>query len=294
MNVIVAGGSGFIGKAVREALDGAGYKATLLSRWPAADALSWDGRTQGPWADVVAAADAVVNLSGAGIADKRWTAARKKEIWDSRTDSTRALVEALSRPGAKAKVLVNSSAVGFYGDVADGDVTESASKGNGFLAEVCAAWEAEALRAEKAGVRVVLLRTGIVLGKGGGALGKMALPFKLFVGGPVGSGKQWFPWVHVEDVAGAVLHALQTPSLKGPVNMTAPAPLTNRDFSAALGRAMGRPSWAPAPGFALKIALGEMADMLLGGQKAVPAKLLASGYRFKYPGADEALSRIYG
>lgn len=296
MNIVLAGGSGFIGRALRKSLAEGGHHVTLLTRRVRAEkgAMLWDGRSPGPWMDAVAAADAVVNLSGAGIADRRWTASRKGELLESRLSSTRVLVEALSRPGARARTLINASAVGYYGDVADGDVTESAPRGTGFLADVCSAWEAEALKAEKPGVRVVLLRIGIVLGEGGGALGKMALPFKLFVGGPVGSGRQWFPWVHVDDVAGAVLHALNTPSLNGPVNMTAPAPLTNRDFSAALGKALHRPSWAPAPGFALKIVLGEMAEMLLGGQKALPAKLLASGYRFKYPSADEALKAVFG
>jgi len=194
---------------------------------------------------------------------------------------------------AKPKVFISSSAVGYYGNVDEGEVLESHPKGRGFLADTCERWENEARKAEALGIRTVLLRIGIVLEKGGGALGKMLPPFRLFAGGPIGSGKQWFPWIHRADVVDIILFAIKTEALKGPVNMTAPTPLRMKEFSAGLGDAIHRPSWAPVPAFALKTLLGEMADMLLEGQKAVPKKLIGAGYRFRYPELGRALKSIF-
>ena len=302
MNIVLAGGTGFIGNALIDALTVRGAKPTLLTRdpeaaqtrWGAKAAIAvWDGKTAGSWTQALDDADAVINLSGASIASGRWTPARKLLLIKSRLDSTRALVSAISRAEKRPKVLVNASAVGYYGDVPEGAATEAAAQGRDFLAALCGQWEREALAAEPLGLRVVRARFGVVLEEGGGALAKMALPFKLFAGGPLGSGRQGFPWIHRDDVVGGLLFALDHEKLSGAVNFVAPGALNNREFSAALGRALGRPSWAPAPPFALKLALGEMADMLLTGQIATPKKLLDAGYKFKFETADSALAAIY-
>jgi uncharacterized protein (TIGR01777 family) len=302
MKIVIAGGTGFVGGALTAALIARGDKPTLLTRDPEAaqarwdgkvGVAHWDGRTAEDWTKSLDGADAVINLSGAGIADGRWTPARKLVLIKSRLNSTRALVSAVSRAAKRPKVLVNASAVGFYGESPEGPATEESAQGRDFLAALCGQWEREALAAEPLGVRVVLARFGVVLEEGGGALAKMALPFKLFAGGPLGSGRQGFPWIHRDDVVGGILFTLDHGNLAGAVNFAAPGALDNRGFSAALGRALGRPSWAPAPAFALKLALGEMAGMLLGGQIATPKKLSSAGYKFKYETADAALKAIY-
>lgn len=296
MKILLAGCTGFIGKSLILELLKKGHSLILLSRdpskitaRPSLSILPWDGKTTDLWSRSAEGVDAVINLSGEGIADKRWSNARKKALVDSRVHSTQAIVQFIHHASKKPAVFINASAVGFYGNVPQGDVTETHPKGNGFLADTCAAWEQEALAAEGTGTRTVLLRIGIVLERGGGALSKMLFPFKIFAGGPLGSGKQWFPWIHRDDVVGAVLFALENSSLSGPVNLAAPQALTMGEFCKALGKVISRPSWAPVPGFMLKLILGEMADMLLGGQKAVPGKLLASGYTFKYPDIQSAL-----
>lgn len=189
----------------------------------------------------------------------------------------------------KPPVLVNISGAGYYGNVPDGDVSEEREAGEGFVANICARWEEEAQQAGELGVRVAVLRTGVVLAEDGGALAKMILPFRLYVGGPLGSGAQWFPWVHREDATGAMIHVLRTPGIDGPVNVAAPEPVTMQQFCLALGNALHRPSWFPVPATALRLALGEMAEIVLTGQKIVPRKLLASGYKFRYPNVLDAL-----
>lgn len=302
MNIVIAGGTGFIGGALVDALIARGDRLTLLTRDPAAAQARWgakaafalwDGRSDGDWIKTLDGADAVVNLSGASIADGRWTPPRKLVLIKSRIESTRALVSALSRAAKRPKVLVNASAVGFYGDASDGAATETSPQGRDFLAALCGQWEREALAAEPLGARVVLARFGVVLDRDGGALPKMALPFKLFAGGRLGDGRQAFPWIHRDDAVGALLFALGREDLSGPVNFVAPGGVDNRAFSAALGRALGRPSWAAVPPFVLKLALGEMSEMLLKGQNAVPKKLLAAGYEFKHETADSALGAVY-
>lgn len=302
MNIVIAGGTGFIGGALVDALAARGDAPTLLARDPEtartrwggkAAVVVWDGLTSGEWTKSLDGADAVVNLSGASVASGRWTPARKLVLIKSRLDSTRALVSAVSRAAKRPHVLVNASAVGFYGAAPAGPSPEDSAQGRDFLASLCGQWEREALAAEPLGVRVVRARLGVVLEQGGGALEKMALPFKLFAGGPLGSGRQSFPWIHRDDVVGAMLFALDRERLSGAVNFASPGALNNKEFSAALGRALGRPSWAPAPAFALRLALGEMAEMLLGGQIATPKKLIDAGYRFKYETADAALAAIY-
>lgn len=301
MNILVAGGTGFIGKSLVCELLERGDAVTLLTRDPASAAafsgeklrvVRWDAKSSEPLVEEMERHDAVVNLIGENVAGGRWTARRKAAILESRVAATAAITGAIARAAVKPKVLVNASAVGYYGDVPDGDVAEDARKGEGFLAEVCARWEDVARAAEQDGVRVALLRIGVVLEKGGGALQKMIPPFLLFAGGPLGSGKQWFPWVHRDDVVGAVLHALDTASVSGPVNVAAPDAARMEEFCVALGDALNRPSWAPVPGFALRLMLGEMSQMLLGGQKIAPKRLEATGYKWRHPKLDAALASI--
>lgn len=301
MKVIVAGGTGFIGKILVQRLMDKGHRVVVLSRRPELFKTEtnslfsveyWDASHAGDWVSQIDEADAVINLTGEGIAEKRWSAEQKEKLKKSRLESTRALVEAISKAVIRPKTLINASAVGFYGNVPEGEVTESSAKGKGFLSDLCAMWEEEALKARDYKLRVVLVRIGIVLEKGGGALQKMVPPFQAFAGGPLGSGKQYFPWVHRDDVVGAILFALDNPSIEGPVNATAPQVVTMAEFCRSLGKALGKPSWAPVPGFGLKLLLGEMAEMLLTGQKAVPQKLTQAGYHFKYASAEEALKAI--
>jgi hypothetical protein len=236
--------------------------------------------------------DAVVHLAGESIA-KRWSARQKERILSSRVLGSRTLVEGLKKLQRRPPVLVAASAVGYYGNRLDEELDETSPPGSGFLAETCKAWEAETRRATDAGIRVAQLRFGIVLSSKGGALGKMLLPFKLGLGGPVGSGRQWMSWVHIDDVVGAIRFALERAELKGPVNVTAPQPARNGDFSRTLGKVLKRPAFLPAPGFALKIVFGEMADaLLLEGQKVLPRALAKAGYAFKFSELEPALADI--
>ena len=291
MKVIVAGGTGFIGGYLCWLLERQGHGVVVLSRSAAASQgarkdVLWDGATPGPWETEVDGAGAVINLCGASIAKGRWTKDRKKELRSSRLDSTRALVAAISAAKRKPGVFINGSAIGWYGDRGEETLDEGSPAGKGFLAELCQDWEKEAQKAQE--VRVNCLRIGLVLGKGGGALSKMLPPFKLGLGGRLGSGRQWMSWISRDDLCGLILHILTTDS-PGPYNGTAPAPVTNQEFTRALGAAVGRPALLPAPGFALKLALGEMSELLLTGQKVLPAKARASGYVFQHPDLATAL-----
>lgn len=259
-------------------------------------AIDWnpDGNA-GAWASVVDGAAAVVNLAGESIAGKRWTAEHKRRVLDSRIFATRSLVSAIQRAAAPPPLLVSGSAVGYYGPRGDEVVTEESQAGGDFLADVCVQWEAEAARAESDRTRVVRLRTGLVLEKDGGALPEMLPPFRFGAGGPVGSGRQYWPWIHRDDWLGIARWALESPSLAGAVNATGPAPVTNTEFARALGRAMHRPAVLPAPAFALRLLLGEMADaLLLSGQRAVPQRAERGGFTFLYPRVDAALEQIFG
>src|SRR5467141_3565846 len=275
MRVAMAGASGLIGTEAVRALRARGDEALALPRFGTA-----------PWS--VDGADAAVNLAGASVAGKRWTPAYKKELEDSRVLTTRALVDAIRAAKRKPHVLVNASAVGYYGGRGDEVLDESATPGSDFLANLSRQWEAEAQRAP---VRSVQLRTGVVLSAKGGALGKMLPPFKAFVGGPIGSGKQWLPWIHIADEVAAILWTINH-DLTGPVNLAAPGIVTMKEFARALGRALHRPSWAPVPGAALKVLVGEFASALLEGQRAVPKKLLDSGFRFRFTEVDSALRDV--
>jgi uncharacterized protein len=276
MRVTVAGASGLIGTHLTQALRARGDEVVPLPRFGTA-----------PWS--VEGADAVINLAGASLAGKRWTPGYKKEIEESRVRSTRALVEAIAAARRKPRVLVNASAVGYYGGRGDEVLDESAAPGADFLANLVRQWEAEAQRAP---VRSVQVRTGIVLSAKGGALGKMVPPFKAFVGGPIGSGKQWFPWIHIADEVAAILWAIDH-DLSGPLNLAAPGIVTMKEFARALGRALRRPAWAPVPAAALKVLVGEFASVVLEGQRAVPKKLVDSGFRFRFTQLDPALGDLF-
>lgn len=298
-NVVLAGGNGMIGRRIAEALLAGGTRVQVLSRHPeratlpaGATAVAWDDLSS-----VLEGADAVINLAGEGIADKRWTDARKDAILRSRVDTTRRLVDAMAGLATPPKVLVNASAIGIYGGRDGAPVDEATRPGKGFLVEVCKAWEAEADRALAAGIRVVKLRIGIVLAKEGGALPKLALPARLFQGAKLGEGQQGFPWIHIDDLVAAFLRAASDPALSGPVNATAPRPLTNESFTRAVCKAVHRPFMAVIPAFATtlgtRLLVGEMADeMLLQGAFVYPKKLQAAGFRFKFEEASAALADL--
>jgi uncharacterized protein (TIGR01777 family) len=271
---------------------------TLLSRsassglsGPNVKIVAWDPTTPGAWEAAINGSDGIINLAGEPIA-KRWTERQKEMIGSSRVQSTRTLVEAIGRAKEKPKWLLNASAIGYYGPHGSEPLSEEAGPGSDFLSRVCVAWEREAEKAESHGLRVVRLRTGIVLGKGGGALAKMILPFKLFMGGPLGSGEQWISWIHLEDEIALILFLMEHPEAAGAVNATAPNPVTMSQFCKAIGEVLNRPSWAPVPAFALRLMLGEMADMLLTGQRVLPAAAQKLGYSFKYPNLLEALRSL--
>lgn len=296
MKVVVTGGSGFLGGALVSALRGDGHDVLVLTRRPARKPgeMQWDASPSlGPWVKAFEAAGAVVNLAGEPIAEGRWTSARKQAILASRVEATRAVVGALRTAGASDAALLSGSAVGYYGTHRDEPLDEASTPGHDFLASVCREWEAEALAAS--GARVVLLRTGFVVARDGGALPRLALPFHFFAGGPLGSGGQVMSWIHRDDWVAMVRWALGNAAVRGPLNLTAPAPVTNREMAQALGRALHRPSVLPAPALALRIVLGEMADaLILNGQRVLPRAALASGFSFRYQTIEGALAAIYG
>ncbi len=297
MRVILAGGSGFLGRALQRRLRDSGASVAVLTRQPrpgVADDIAWtpDG-SAGPWARSLEGADAIVNLSGAGIADQRWTAARKQELISSRILSTRSLVAAISTLSAPPAVFVAGSAVGYYGARGDEVIAETEPPGAGFLAALCVDWEREAEPASSL-TRLVILRTAPALHPDGGALAAMLLPFRLGVGGRLGSGTQYMPWIHLDDWTGLVESLIGDDRARGAFNVTAPQPVTNAAFTRALGEALNRPTIMPMPGFALRALLGELADSLLTGQRAVPARADALGFRFRFPALDAALADLLG
>lgn len=296
MKIILAGGTGFIGKALAAALEKNGHKVLILTRQGAPlkgsaniRYVSWNPPDTGEWEREVETADGLINLAGESIVAKRWTKAQKLKIMESRCDATQALVHAIRKVKTKPKVLVNASAVGFYGPRGDETLTEKDGPGNDFLAQTCKAWEAHAIRARDFGLRVVRARIGIVLDEGGGALAKMLPPFRMFLGGPLGNGRQWMSWIQLQDGVGLLQFALENPKVEGPLNTTAPHPVTMNEFAKTLGGVLGRPAVMRAPALALKVLLGEMSDMLLTGQKVHPEKALNLGYKFLHPTLREAL-----
>lgn len=306
MRIVIAGGSGFLGLPVARQLSSDGHDVVILTR--GSDSTRRDPLTNGrvrsvvwspdgtvaSWAAEIHSAGAVVNLAGASIAGKRWSDAQKQLILDSRIQATRSLVAAIRSAATPPSVLVSSSAVGYYGPHGDEIVTEQTPAGGDFLAGVCAQWEAEAGRASSDRTRVVRVRTGLVLEKDGGALPPMLPPFKLGVGGPIGTGRQYWPWIHREDWVALVRLVIRTSNLTGAINATAPDPVTNADFARAVGHALHRPAFIRTPGFAMRLLLGEMADgLILSGQRAVPARAQQAGFTFKYATLDHALRAIF-
>lgn len=300
MKIVISGGTGFLGRPLTDALAHDGHAIVVLTRASAstgtlARRVSWqpDG-TVGSWASEIDGADVVINLNGESIGGRRWSAAQKQRILDSRVNATKSLVAATRRATTPPSVFVSGSAVGYYGPLDDQIVTEHTPAGHDFLADVCAKWEAEANRALSARTRVVCIRTGLPLERDGGALPRMLPPFWFGAGGPIGSGRQYWPWIHRQDWIDLVRFAMSDTAIVGPMNATAPNPVTNREFAKALGRAMHRPALIPAPGFALRLLLGEMADgLLLSGQRAVPAKAQQHGFKFAYETLDHALANLF-
>jgi len=301
MQIVMTGGTGFIGRSLCAALCQEGHRVTLVTRrredaqrlcGSTVTAVEWNGRETGAWEHCLEDAEAVINLAGAPIADGRWTETRKRLLTESRVLTTRLLVEAMSRRSSKPRTLVSASGIGYYGASDDRVLDESTARGQGFLADLCLAWETEARRAAEFGVRVVMLRTGMVLEQDGGALPKMLLPFRLFTGGPIMPGTQWVSWIHRRDHIGLTQWALSTPSVSGPVNVVAPEAVTMNRFCEGLGRVLHRPSWLPVPGFALSLVLGELGTLMTTGQRVNPAKALSGGYVFHYPTLEPALRAI--
>ncbi len=292
MKVLITGASGLIGMALQEVFKEKGYEMLLASRKEPKDAthIQWDMETGFADAEKLEGIDAVVHLAGENVSGLRWTEDKKKAIRDSRVLGTRNIVDAISKLKKKPSVFISSSAIGFYGERGDEEVTESSAAGDTFLAVVCKEWEAESRRAEDAGIRTVLLRTGIVLSKDGGALGTMLLPFKLGVGGVVGSGKQWMSWISLDDHIAVINFAIENENLRGAVNSVSPNPVTNHDFTKTLGEVLYRPTFLPLPEFAVSMVFGEMGDaLLLASTKVLPKRLEEVGFEFKYADLKAAL-----
>ena len=295
---LVTGGTGFVGKVLCSSLS----SANLLTRKPEhtptelshVACFRWDPASGSPPFEALDGCDVVFNLAGEPVAEGRWTAAKKERILDSRVIGTRNLVRGLRSMERPPRVLVSASAVGYYGDRGEDDLTEQSVASEGFLADVCLEWECEARKAQEFGVRVVTIRIGLVLGKGGGALARMLPLFKLGLGGRLGSGNQWVPWIHVEDLARLFVFAANTATLSGPVNGVSPNPISNREFTSALGSAVKRPTLFPAPAFALRLGLGGFAEVLLASQRVHPAVALDTGFEFKYPTISSALADLVG
>jgi hypothetical protein len=316
MKIVLAGGSGFLGRALASRLALARHDVTVLSRhevigrpadrmryvvWTpdgtiptTARAMGSERSRIGDWTNDVVDADAVVNLAGAGLADERWTASRCAVLRSSRLDSTSSLVTAIRHAGVVPPVFVQASAVGYYGTTSDAPRDESSPPGSDFLASLCADWEAAAAPVGDLGSRLVIARTGVVLAADGGALPKLAAPFKAFVGGPIGSGRQVISWIHRDDWLSMVQWAIETADVSGPLNLTAPKPVTNGEFARSLGRALHRPAWFTAPAFVVRIAAGDVADVaVLAGQRVLPRKALGLKFGFRYPDVDKALAATY-
>jgi hypothetical protein len=303
MRVVITGGTGLIGRALSADLASGGHEVIVLSRSPerathlpdGVRAERWDARTAEGWGHLADGADAIVNLAGASMAGEgffptRWTDQRQRVIGDSRIHTGRAVVAAVEQATQKPRVVVQSSAVGYYGLDREGVLTEVAEPGDDwgarFTAEV---WEPSTAPIEEMGVRRVVARSGIVLSTEGGALPRLLLPFRLFVGGPMGSGDQWYSWIHLQDEARALRLLIETDEASGAFNLTAPHPMTNGELAKLIGKVMGRPAFFPVPGFAMKLAFGEVADVVLKGQRAVPRRLLDLGFEFRFPDAEPAL-----
>ncbi len=301
MKILVTGGTGFVGTQLTSRLTQDGHELTILSRSPKRTGepsrgisyLQGDPTQKGPWQEAIKNHDAVINLAGASIFAK-WTEEHKRAIRESRVSTTRNIVEGIPSPPQKPFTLFSTSAVGYYGFCGDEELTEDSPPGNDFLAQIAKEWEGEALKAKEKGARVVITRFGIVMGEKGGALSQMIPLFKKYIGGPIGSGKQWFSWVHIKDLSEAFAFLMKHPEISGPVNVCAPNPVRNKDLAKALGKVLHRPSFMPAPGFMVKLVLGEFGSVILEGQRVIPKRLLDSGFTFQYPEIEKALQGIVG
>jgi uncharacterized protein (TIGR01777 family) len=306
MRVVITGGSGLIGSALARHLGSAGYDAVVLTRSmskvgplpPGVRAQEWDGLTSKGWVRLLDEETSIVHLAGEGIADGRWTDDRKRRIRESRVLSGKAVVGAIREASRKPRALLQGSAVGYYGPRGDEEILEGQPPGHGFLADVCVDWEASTAEVEALGVRRVILRTGVVLAREGGALPRMAMPFKLMAGAPLGSGRQWLPWIHRDDEVGAIRFLLEKDDAQGPFNLAAPKPVTNRELGDVLGRVLRRPSPLQALGLGVpepvfRVLLGEMADAVLDSQRVLPSRLLQLGYPFRFPDVESALRDLY-
>lgn len=305
MRIIITGGSGLIGTELTKKLSQEGHEVVILSRNPenvralpsGAQAVAWDGRTTAGWGELVEETDVIINLAGESIAGEgfipsRWTAERKQRIRQSRINAGKAVVAAVTTANHKPEVVIQSSAIGYYGPQADKIIDEEFPAGNDYLASVCADWEAASAAVEDQGVRRVIIRTGLMITAQGGIFTRLQLPFKLFAGGPMGSGNQYYSWIHMQDGMAAIRFLIGNKQAQGAFNLTAPNPITSREFGRTLGKVMGRPSIMPVPGFAMKIALGEVSMTALEGQRVIPKGLLELGFEFKFPDLEEALLEI--
>ena len=304
MKVAITGATGFVGRRLVQALTQDNHSVVVLTRngdrarrlfpaglFPQCDIVTYTPTVSGSWQQAIDGCDGVVNLAGAPIAESRWTPARKREILESREVGTEKIVEAIAQASAPPKVLVNSSAIGYYGTSETATFDEASPAGNDFLADVCKKWEAAANQVNSS-TRLVIVRTGIVLGQGGGALDKLLTPFRIFAGGPLGSGRQWFSWIHLDDLVALIMQALTDGQFKGIYNATAPQPLRMAEFCNVLGQVMGRPSWLPVPDFALEALLGDAAAVVLEGQEVQPKRTLGSGFSYQYANAKDALAQL--
>ncbi len=302
MRVIITGGTGLIGRALAASLAGDGHEVIVLSRNPGrakglppgVRAIGWDGASAQGWGQWVDGAAAIVNLAGENLAEGRWTPERRRRIQGSRQRAGHAVMQALEAAAARPAVLIQASAVGYYGPHDDEFVDEGMPPGRNYQAEVCQVWEASTARAEQLGVRRAVIRTGVVLSRQGGALPRMLLPFHFFVGGPLGSGRQWFPWIHLADEVAAIRFLIDRADAQGPFNLCAPNPVTNAELAKTIGRTLHRPALIPVPAFVLRLLFGEMAAVLLEGQREQPAALLRLGYQFGYPALAPALADVLG
>ncbi len=304
MKIAISGATGFVGSRLVAKLHAEGHRILVLTRnttfaqkvfppqaFPNLEIIAYTPIVSGAWQDTIAGCDGVVNLAGEPIAEGRWTPERKQEILNTRKLGTQKIVEAIAKSQPQPSVLINTSAIGYYGTSETASFDEDSANGKDFLAQVCQEWEAEARKVKDTNVRLVILRFGIILGNGG-ALGKMITPFKLFAGGPIGTGQQWFSWIHLDDIVSLIIQALTKSTMEGVYNGTAPQPVSMNDLSTTMGKVMNRPSWLPVPGFAIEAILGDGAKVVLEGQQVLPKRTLESGFEYQYPSLQSALTQI--